>query len=127
MRWLGGITNSQSLLKLMFLEAVMPSNRLILCCHHLLLLPSMFPSIRGFSNESSPRIRWTKYGSFSISPSNEYSGLSFFRSDWLDLRAVQGTLKNLLQHHSLKTSILTLLNGQQIKGSREELPNPKVS
>ena len=95
------ITNSQSLLKLM------PSNYLILC-HPLLLLPSIFPSIRVFSNGSVLHIRWPKYWSFSfiISPSNEYSGLISFRMDWLDLLAVQGTLKSLLQHHSSKASIL---------------------
>ena len=101
------ITNSQILLKLMSIESVMPSNHLILC-HPLLLPPSNFPSIRVFSNESVPRIRWPKYWSFSfsISPSNEYSGLISFRMDWLDLLAVQGTLKSLLQHHSPKASIL---------------------
>ena len=101
------ITNTQSLLKLMSIEPVMPSNHLILCCL-LLLLPSIFPSIRVFSNESVLRIRWPKYWSFSfsISPSNEYSGLIFFRLDWLDLLAVQGTPKNLLQHHSSKAPIL---------------------
>ena len=101
------ITNSQSLLKFMSIESVMPSNQLILCCS-LLLLPSIFPSIRVFSNESVLRIRWPKYWSFSfnISPSNEYSGLISFRMDWLDLLAVQGTLKSLLQHHSSKASIL---------------------
>ena len=101
------ITNSQSLLKLMSMELVMPSNHLILC-HPLLLLPSVFPSIRVFSNRSVLCIRWPKYWSFnfSISPSNEYSGLIFFRRDLLDLLAVQGTLKNLLQHHSSKASIL---------------------
>ena len=83
----------------------MPSNHLILC-HALLLLPSIVPSIRVFSNESVLRIRWPKYWSFSISPSNEYSGLISFRMDWLDLLAVQGTLKSLLQHHSSKASIL---------------------
>ena len=88
-------------------ESVMPSNHLILC-RPLLLLPSVFPSIRVFSNESVLCIRWPKYWSFSfsISPSNEYSGLIFFKMDWLDLLAVQGTLKSLLQHHSSKTSIL---------------------
>ena len=97
------ITNSQSLLKLMSIESVMPSNHLILC-HPLLLLPSIFPSIKIFSNESVLPIRWPKYWSFSfsISPSNEYSGLISFRMDWLDLLAVQGTLKSLLQHHSSK-------------------------
>ena len=101
------ITNSQSLLKLMSTESVMPSNHLILC-HPLLLPPSMFPSIRVFSNESLLRIRWPKYWSFSfsISPSHEYSGLISFRIDWLDLLAVQGTLKSLLQHHSSKASVL---------------------
>ena len=101
------ITNSQSLLKLMSIESVMPFNHLILC-HPLLLLPSIFPSIRVFSNESILHTRWPKYWSFSfdISPSNEYSGLIFFRMDWLDLIAVEGTLKSLLQHHSSKASIL---------------------
>ena len=101
------ITNSRSLLKLMSIESVMPSNRLILC-HPLLLLPSIFPSIRVFSNESAFHIRWPKYWSFSfsISPSNEYSGLISFRMDWLDLLAVQGTYKHLLQHHGLKASTL---------------------
>ena len=100
------ITNSQSLLKLMSIESVMPSNHLILCCL-LLFLPSIFPSIRVFSNESVLHIRWPKNWSFSfsISPSNEYSGLIFFRMDWLDLLAVQGTLKSLLQHYSSKASI----------------------
>ena len=95
------ITNSQSLLKLMSIELVMPSNHLILCCP-LLLPPSIFPSIKVFSNESVLHMRWPKYWSFSlsISPSNEYSGLISFRMDWLDLLAVQGTLKSLLQHHS---------------------------
>ena len=103
------ITNSQSLLKLMSIGPVMPSNHLILCCP-LLLPPSIFPSIRVFSNESVLPIRWPKYWSFtfSISPSNEYSGLISFRMDWLDLLAVQGTLKSLLQHHSPKASILWL-------------------
>ena len=101
------ITNSWSLLKLMSIELVMPSNRLILC-RPLLLLPSVFPSIRVFSSESVLHIRWPKYCSFSfsISPSNEYSGLISFRMDWLDLLTVQGTLKSLLQHHSSKSSIL---------------------
>ena len=101
------IANSQSLLKLMSIELVMPSNHLILC-HPLLLLPSFFPSIRVFSNESVLHIRWSKYWSFSfsISPSNGYSGLISFRMDWLELLAVQGTLKSLLQHHSSKASIL---------------------
>ena len=100
------ITNSRSLLKLMSIELVMPSNHLILCCP-LLLLPSIFPSLRVFSNESALRIKWPTYWSFSftISPSNEYSGLISFMMDWLDLLAVQGTLKSLLQHHSSKASI----------------------
>ena len=100
------ITSSQSLPNLMPIESVMPSNHLILC-HPLLLLPSIFPSIRVFSNESALRIRWPKYWSFSfnISPSNEHPGLIFFRMDWLDLLAVQGILKSLLQHHSWKASI----------------------
>ena len=97
--------NSQGLLKLMAIESIIPSNHLILCCS-LLLLPSIFLSIRVFSNESALRIRWPKYGSFSISPSNEYSGLISFRIDWLDLLEVQGTLKSLLQHHISKASIL---------------------
>ena len=103
-------TNSQSLLKLMSIELVMASNHLILC-HPLLLPPSIFPSIRVFSKESVLCIRWLKYCSFSfsISPSNEYSGLISFRMDWLDLLAVQGTLKSLLQHHSSKASILPCL------------------
>ena len=101
------ITNSRSLLKPMSIELVMPSNHLILC-HPLLLQPYIFPSIRIFSNESVLCIRWPKYCSFSfsISPSNEYSGLISFRMDWFDLLAVQGTLKSLLQHHSPKVSIL---------------------
>ena len=101
------ITNSRSLPKIMSIELVMPSNHLILCCP-LLHLPSIFPSIRIFLNESALRIRWEKYWSFSfsISPSNEYSRLISFRMDWLDLLAVQGTLKSLLQHHSSKASII---------------------
>ena len=100
-------TISRSLLKLMSTESMMPSNHLILCHPHL-LLASIFPSIRIFANESVLRIRWPKYWSFSFSihPSNEYSGLISFRVDWLDLLAVQGTLKSLLQHHSSKLSIL---------------------
>ena len=107
MPWFPVHTNSGNLLKLMSIESVMPSKQLILC-PPLLFLPSIFPSIRVFSNESFLCIRWPKYWSFSfsISPSNEYSGLIFFRMDWLDLLAVQGTLKNLLQHHSSKASIL---------------------
>ena len=101
------ITNSQSLLKPMSLESVMPSNHLILCCP-LLLLPSLFPSIRVFSNESALRIKWPKYWSFSfnISPSNEHLGPISFRMSWLDLLSVQGTLKSFLQCHSSRASIL---------------------
>ena len=101
------ITNSQSLLKLISIESVMPSNHLILCCP-LLLLPSIFPSIRVFSNESALHSRWPKYWhfSFSISPSNEYSELISFRTDWFDILAFQGTLKSHLQHHNSKASIL---------------------
>ena len=101
------ITNSQSLLKLMCIESVMPSNHLLLC-RPLLLLPSTFPIIRVFFNESALCMRWQKYWSFSfrISPSSEYSGLIFFRIDCFDFLAVQGTLKSLLQHHSSKASIL---------------------
>ena len=101
------ITNSRSLLKLMSIESVMPSNHLIFC-RPLLLSPSTFPNIRVFSNESALHIRWPKYWSFSftISPSSEHSGLISFRMGWLDLLTVQGTLKSLLQHHSSKASIL---------------------
>ena len=100
------ITNSRSLPKLMSIESVMPSNHLILC-RPLLLLPSIFPTIRVFSNESALHIRWPKYWSFSfkICPPSEHSGLIYFRMDWLDLLAIQGTLKSLLQHHSSKASI----------------------
>ena len=102
------ITNSRSPPKPMSIELVMPSNHLILC-HHLLLLPSVFPSIRVFSNESALRIRWPKYWSFSfISPSNEHPELISFRMGWLDLLAVQGTLKSLLQHHILDRSNLCI-------------------
>ena len=101
------ITNSRSLFKLMSIESVMPSSHLILC-HPLLSLPPIPPSIRVFSNESTLRMRWPKYWSFSfkITPSNEHSGLIPFRMDWLDLLVVQATLKSLLQHHSSKASIL---------------------
>ena len=99
------ITNSRSLFKLMSIASVMPSNHFILCCP-LLLLPSVFSSIRVFSNESVLRMRWPKYWSFSISPSSEYSGLISLRMDWLNLLAVQGTLKSLLQHHNTKASDL---------------------
>ena len=103
MRLLDSITNSWSLLKLMSIKSLIPRS-----CHPLLLLPSIFPSIRVFSKESVLHIRWPKYESFSfnISPSNEYSGLISFKIDWFDLLAVQGSLKNLLQHHSSKASIL---------------------
>jgi len=99
------ITNSQSLLKLMSIVSMMPSNHLILC-RPLLLPPSIFPNIRVSSNELVLQIRWPKYWSFSISPSSEYSGLISFKMDWLDLLAIQGTLKSLLQHHSSRASIL---------------------
>ena len=99
------ITNFRSLLKFMSIESVMPFNHLILWLP-LLLLPSIFLSIRVFSNESAHHIRWPKYQSFSISPSNEYSGLISFRIDWFDLLSVQGTLRNLLQHYSSKASVL---------------------
>ena len=107
------IANSQSLLKLLSIKLVMPSNHLILCCP-LLLLPSPFPRIKVFSSESVLRIRWPKYWSFSFSiPSNEYSGLISFRIGWFELLAVQGTLKNLLQHHikNISSSVLSLLYG----------------
>jgi len=99
------ITISWSLLKLMSIELVMPSNHLILCCP-LLLLPSIFPGIKVFSSELALHIRWPNYWSFSVSPSNEYSGLISFRIDWFGLLAIQGTLKSLLQQHSSKASIL---------------------
>ena len=98
------IINSQTSLKFMSIKLVMPSNHLVLC--HPLFLPSIFPSIRVFSNESAFHVRWLKYWSFSISPSNEYSELISFRIDWFDLFVVQGTLKSLLQHHSSKASVL---------------------
>ena len=103
------ITNSQSSPKLMCIKSVIPSSHLILCCP-LLLLPSIPPSIRVFSNESTLRMRWPKYWSlsFNISPSNEHPGLISFRMDWLDLLAVQGTLKSLLQYHSSKASVLLM-------------------
>ena len=110
------ITISRSLPKFMSIESVMPSNHLILC-HPLLLLPSIFPSVRVFSNESAVLIRWLKYWSFgfSISPSNEQSLLISFRMDWLDLLAVLGTLKSLLQHHNFKASILQCSVGTQME------------
>ena len=117
-------TISRSLLKSMFTESVMPSNHFILYCP-LLLLPSISPSIRVFSREPALHIRWPKYWSFnfSISPSNEYSGLTPFRMDWLDLLAVQGTLKSLLQHHNLKTSSLSLLYGPTLTSVHDYLKN----
>ena len=120
------ITNSLSLLKLMSVELVMPSNHLILC--HPLLLPSIFPSIRVFSNESVLYIRWPKYWSFSFSKSssNEYSGLISFRMDWLELLAVQGTLKSLLQHHSSKTlssSVLSFLHSPTLTSIHDHRKN----
>ena len=124
------ITNSRSLLKLMFIVSVMPSNHLILCWP-LLLLPSIFPSIRVFSNESVLCIRWPEYWSFSfsISPSSEYSGLISFKIDWFDLLAIQGTLRSLLQHHSSKASIfqcsaffrVQLLHSYMTTGSKTTL------
>ena len=121
------ITNSQSLLKLMFIESVMPSNHLILCCL-LLLLPSNFPSTRVFSNELTLRIRCPKYWSFSfnISPSNEHSGLISFRMDWLDLLAVQGTIKSLLQHHNSKASIFQCSAFFIVQLSHPYLPTGKT-
>ena len=106
-------TISQSLLKLMSIELVMPSNHLILCCPRL-LLPSIFPSIRVFSNEPALRVRWPKYWSFnfSISPFHEYSGLISFRMDWFDLLAVQGTLKSLLQHHSSNAWLISSVSNK---------------
>ena len=125
------IINSWSSLRLAFTESMMPSSHLILC-HLLLLLPSIFPSIRVFSNESVLHIRWPKYWSFSfnISPSNEYSGLISFKMDWLDLLAVQGTLKSLLQHHSSKAPILRRSAFPWLKNtafSHVDRPNPNCS
>ena len=121
------ITNSWSLFKLISIESVMPSNHLILC-HPLLLPPSIFPSIRVFSNESILGIRWSKYWSFSfsISPSNEYSGLISFRMDGLDLLVVQRTLKSLLQHHSSKASILWHSAFFIVKSSHPYMPTGKI-
>ena len=121
------ITNSLSLLKLMSIKLMMPSNYLILCLP-LFLLPSIFPSIRVFSNESVIRIRWPKHWSFSfsISPSKGYSGLISFRMDWLDLLAVQGTLKSLLQHHSSKASILWCLGFYIVQISNSYMTNGKT-
>ena len=106
-------TVSRSLLKLVSIESMMPSNHYILCCP-LVLFPSIFPSIRVFSNESVLHVRWPKYWSFSISPSNEYSGLISFRIEWIEL-AVQGTTKSLLQHHSSKASILRRYSKVEIR------------
>ena len=121
------ITNSQSLFKLMSIESVMPSNRLILC-RPLLLPPSIFPNIRVFPNESVLHMRWPKYWSFSfnISPSNEYSGLISFRIDWVDLLAVQGTLKILFQHHSSKYSVLSFLYGPTLTSIHDYWKNHSV-
>ena len=116
------ITNSQSLLKLMSIELVMPSNHLIFCCP-LLLLPSIFPSIRVFSNESVLCIRWPRYWSFSISPSNECSGPITFRMDWFNLLAVQGTLKSLLQHKSSNSSVLSFLYGSTLTSIHDHWKN----
>ena len=120
------ITNSQSLLKLMFIESVMPSNHLILC-RPLLLLPSIFPSIRVFSNESALHIKWPKYWSFSfnISPSNEHPGLISFKMNWLDVLAVQGTLKSLLQHHSssITSSALSFLHSPTLTSIHDHWKN----
>ena len=117
------ITNSWNLFKLMSIKSVMPSNHLILC-HPLLLSPSIFPSIRVFSNESALRIRWPKFRSFTfnISPSNEHSGLIFFRMDWLDLFAVQGTLKSLLQHH--RSAVI--LDPKKIKSAMVSTVSPSI-
>ena len=118
-------TISWSLLKLMSIESVMPSNLLILCCP-LLLLPSIFPSIRVFSSELALCVRWPKYWSFSISPSNESSGLISFRIDWFDLLIVQGTLKSHLQHHNLKASILRSLAFFMVQLSHPYVTNGKT-
>ena len=120
-------TISQSLLKLMLIELVMPSNHLVLC-HTILLLPSIFPSIRVLSNELALHIRWPNYWSFSfsISPSNKYSGLISFRIDWFDLLAVQGTLKSLLQHHSSKSinpSALSFLHSPTLTSIHDHWKN----
>ena len=120
-------TNSRSLLKLLSIESVMPSNHLILCCP-LLLLPSIFPSITVYFNKPVLRIRWPKYWSFNcnISPSNEYSGLISFRMDWLDLLTVQGTLKSLLQHHrfkSINSSALSFLYSPTLTSIRDYWKN----
>ena len=121
------ITNSQSLLKFMFIKSVMPSNNLILC-HPLLLLPPVLPSIRVFSNESTLLMRWPKYWSFSfsISSSDEHPELVSFRMDWLDLLAVQGTLKSLLQHHSSKASILWCSASFSVQLSHPYMTNGKT-
>ena len=119
------LTISLSLLKLMSIKAVMPSNCLILCCP-LLLLPSVFASIRVFSSESALCIRWQKFWSFSISPSNEYSGLISFRIDWFDLLAVQGTLKSLLQHHNSKASVLQCSAFFMVQPSHPYIPTGKI-
>ena len=121
-------TISQSLLRFMSIESVMPSSRLIFC-HPFLLLPSIFPSIRVFSNESAFRIRRPKYWnfSFSIGPSNEYSGLISFRIEWFDLLAIQGTLQSLLQHHNLKASVLSLLYSPALTSTHDYWKNADSS
>ena len=118
-------TISRSLLKLMSIESVIPSNHPILC-HPLLLLPSIFPSIRVFSSELALPIRWPKYWSFSFSPSNEYSGLLYFRIDWFDLLAIQGTLKSILQHHSSKALILQCSTFCIVQLSHPYMPTGKT-
>ena len=118
-------TLSQTLLKFMSTESVMPSSHLILC-HPLCLLPSISPSIRVFFNELALLIKWPKYWGFSISPSDEYSGLISFRIDWFDLLAVQGTLKSLLRHHNLKTSILWLLDFFMVQLSHPNVTTGKT-
>ena len=117
------VTNSRSLLKLLSIKLVMPSNHLTLC-HPLLLLPSIFPSTRVFSKESVLHIKWPKYWSFSVSPSSEYSGLISYRINWFDLLAVQGTLKSLLQHHSSKASLaLSLLHSPTLTSIHDHRKN----
>ena len=118
-------TISQRLLKLMSIDSVMPSNHFILCCP-LPLLPLIFPSIKVFSSESALCIRWPKHWSFSISPCNDYSGLMSFRNEWFDLLAVEGTLKSLLQHHSLKASVLWRSTFSMVQLSLDYWENPSL-